>query len=119
MKVKLALAAAAIMGAFAVSVPSQAAPLAGAGIATEAAKTDAKPMEQVHRRHYRGRHWRGRHYGATAVGGIGIGGMVDLPAILWLRPRLLWSRRGYGRWSGRWLQAGRVSRLRLLSSQLV
>ena len=68
MKVKLALAAAAIMGAFAVSVPSQAAPLSGAGIATEAAKTDAKPMEQVHRRYYRGRHWRGR-IGAIAVTG--------------------------------------------------
>ena len=62
MKVKLALAAAAIMGAFAISVPSQAAPLSGAGIATEAAKTDAKPMEQVHRRYYRG---------GTGVAGIG------------------------------------------------
>ena len=67
MKVKLALAAAAILGAFAITAPTNAAPLAGAGIATQAAKADAKVTEHVHkrrwhRRHYRHRNWSRRHY---------------------------------------------------------
>ena len=76
MKVKLALAAAAIMGAFAISVPSQAAPLSGAGIATEAAKTDAKPMEQVHRRYYRG------GTGVAGIGAIAVMGTVVMDTVV-------------------------------------
>jgi hypothetical protein len=63
MKMKMAVAAAALLGAVAITAPSTAAPLAGAGVATSAAKTDAKATEAVrYRRYYRRpyyrRHWR-------------------------------------------------------------
>jgi hypothetical protein len=65
MKLKLALAAAAVMGAFAMTAPTIAAPLAGAGVATQNAKIDGKAAEQVryYRRHYRHRGWRPYRYG--------------------------------------------------------
>jgi hypothetical protein len=62
MKIKLALAAAAILGAFAITAPSNAAPLAGAGVATQGAKVDAKATEEVRHRRWHRRHWRHRHY---------------------------------------------------------
>jgi hypothetical protein len=88
MNLKLALAAAAFMAAFALTAPSNAAPLAGAGLATQDAKTDLKASEQVHRRYYRGRHYRHRgwrpyrygyrrhyrpYYGYGAYSGYGYG----------------------------------------------
>jgi hypothetical protein len=68
MKMKIALAATALLGAMAFATPSSAAPLAGTGLATKA-DTATSAVEQVHRRRWRGhryygrRYWRPRYYG--------------------------------------------------------
>ncbi len=63
MKMKLAVASALLVGAFAFTMPSSAAPLAGAGVATKAATADAKVTEEVrHRRHWRHRRWHHRRW---------------------------------------------------------
>jgi hypothetical protein len=68
MKVKLAVAAAALMGALAISATSQAAPLAGTGHATQTAKVDAMATEHVRYRRYGHRGYGYRRYGYRRYG---------------------------------------------------
>jgi hypothetical protein len=99
MKMKLALAAAAILGAVTFTAPTSAAPLAGTGLAAKA-DTATNAVEQVHRRRWRGhryygrRHWRPRHYGYRPFrryrpyyyGYPGYYGYYGYPYRRWYRP---------------------------------
>jgi hypothetical protein len=63
MKINLGLAAAALLSAIAFPVSLQAAPLAGAGLATSAEMKGAKATEQIHYRRYGYRRYGYRRYG--------------------------------------------------------
>jgi hypothetical protein len=63
MKANLAVAAAALVGAFALPIPSQATPLAAAGRATVTENISAKATEKVRHRRYGYRRYGYRRYG--------------------------------------------------------